>query len=62
MNAGVRMIMDRGVLLTRLGNLLRRRANDDLRGMSGALNLEFTGEDGGTWNLAFEAGRPVGLP
>jgi len=59
MNRGVQMLMRLGALATRLGRgrAADERARAEMRGLSGVLNLEFTGPDGGGWHLAFDDGK-----
>jgi putative sterol carrier protein len=58
-NKGVQMLMRLGVLATRLsgGRVADERARAEMRGLSGVMNLEFTGADGGGWHIAFDDGK-----
>jgi putative sterol carrier protein len=55
MNPGVTAVMKLVQLGIRLADSEAQRA--ERRGISGVLNLEFTGEDGGGWRVAFGEGR-----
>jgi len=59
MNSGVQMLMRLGSLATRVGQgrVADERARAEMRGLSGVLNLEFTGPDGGGWHVAFDDGK-----
>jgi putative sterol carrier protein len=59
MNKGVQMLMKMGALATRIGpgRAAEERARAEMRGLSGVLNLDFTGPDGGGWHVAFDDGR-----
>jgi len=58
-NKGVEMLMKLGVLATRIGQgrMADERARAEMRGLTGVMNLEFTGSDGGGWHVAFDEGR-----
>lgn len=56
MNPGVEMMMRLARWGARLSRLDRRR-QAELRGLNGALNIEFLGPDGGFWHIVFEDGR-----
>jgi putative sterol carrier protein len=64
MNKGVEMLMKLGRLATRVrpGRAAGERARAEMRGLSGALNLEFTGPDGGGWHIAFADGKVAMAP
>ena len=58
MNAGVEMLMRLGAFATRItrGRMVDERARAEMRGLSGAMNLDFTGPDGGGWHIEFDDG------
>jgi putative sterol carrier protein len=64
MNKGVEMLMKLGRLATRVGpgRAARERARVEMRGLSGVLNLELTGPDGGGWHVAFADGKVAMAP
>ena len=58
MNKGVEMLMNWGVRATRLGaGRVPPSQRAEVRGMSGAVNLEFGADEGGTWNMVFDGER-----
>ena len=52
------MLMRLGAFATRVtrGRMADERARAEMRGLSGAMNLEFTGPDGGGWHIEFGDG------
>lgn len=64
MNKGVQMLMKLGAFATRLGRgrMVDERARAEMRGVSGVMNLEFTGPDGGVWHIAFDEGKVAMAP
>lgn len=61
MNKGVALLMNLGVAASRWGgNLSGSEAQrSEMRGLRGALTIEFTGEDGGAWHVRFDDGKTV---
>lgn len=58
MNKGVAMLMNLGVLASRWGALGGSEAQrSEMKGLRGALNIEFTGDEGGAWHVVFDDGR-----
>jgi len=55
MNPGVTAVMKLVQLGIRLADSQAQRA--EMRGITGVLNLEFTGDEGGGWHLEFGEGR-----
>jgi putative sterol carrier protein len=64
MNKGVEMLMKLGRLATKIGpgRAGEERARVEMRGLSGVLNLEFTGPEGGGWHVAFSDGKVAMAP
>lgn len=59
MNKGLKILMNLGVFATRVarGRIADEGARAEMRGLSGVMNLEFTGADGGAWHVAFDEGK-----
>lgn len=56
MNPGVEMLMKLGRLGSRWARPTEKQ-RAEMRGVSGTMNLEFTGDDGGGWHVRFGDGR-----
>jgi putative sterol carrier protein len=58
-NSGVEMLMKLGAFTTRMarGRMVDERARAEMRGLSGVMNLEFSGSDGGGWHVEFGDGK-----
>ena len=64
MNQGVEMLMRLGAFALRVGQgrAVDERTRAEMRGVNGAMNLEFSGPDGGGWHLAFADGKIAMAP
>lgn len=64
MNKGVEMLMKLGAFATRIsrGRMADERVRAEMRGLTGVMNLEFTGDDGGAWHVGFDEGAVTMAP